>query len=105
MTPQICRLVRVIYQNTSIDDNTETKVAVYPNPTNGRFVVELEVANGSNVSVSILNLLGEEVKVVSRNATAQDQYEIDLSDFANGVYLVKVQTGDNSILKRIVLSK
>ena len=105
MTPEVCRLVRVIYQNVSIADGQETSVEVYPNPSSGHLILKLGVADRSDVSISILNSLGEEVKVISRNTRAQDQYEMDLSDFANGVYMLRIQTAEDAILKRIVLSK
>ena len=50
-------------------------------------------------------MLGEEVMVLNRGITSKNQFEIDLSTYASGVYMLKVQTAENTVLERIVLSK
>ncbi|MFC2114751.1 immunoglobulin-like domain-containing protein, partial [Bacteroidota bacterium] len=90
-TADICRLVRVINQKTGLDENEGVSVEIYPNPSNGRFILDLRMP-GDKVNISILNLMGEEVLTVAQGVAAMDQYEINMHSFAAGIYLVKIQT-------------
>ncbi|MFC2114623.1 immunoglobulin-like domain-containing protein, partial [Bacteroidota bacterium] len=103
-TSDVCRLVRVINQKTGIYETTATGVEVYPNPSSGRFMIDLNIP-GKDVSISVLNLLGDEVMSVCKDEPAAYQYEADLSAFAEGIYIIRVQTTDDTILKRVVLAK
>jgi hypothetical protein len=102
----VVRLVRVIYTQTGIEDNTGTSgIDVYPNPTSGKFSVTMYLPNTEQARVSIMNLLGEEITVVHNGKLTSAQYEVDLSNQPAGVYYVKVQSDNTSLLKKIVLSK
>ncbi|MGH2667402.1 choice-of-anchor J domain-containing protein [Flavobacterium sp.] len=63
-------------------------LSVYPNPVKD----VLHLSYTSDISaVTIVNLLGQEM--LKKNIDAS-QSEIDLSDLANGTYLVKMEVGD-----------
>ena len=70
---------------------------VYPNPTNG--IINVKTSEYKNVTnVQIFNLVGAVVK------TTKLQHEtslINLSDLANGLYIVKITSGNNSITQKI----
>ncbi len=68
---------------TSIDENIASAIAVYPNPSNN-FVT---ITNAEGQNITIVNSLGQVVANIE-NATANQT--IDISNFANGTYFVKV---------------
>ncbi|MCE3297310.1 MAG: hypothetical protein K0R65_3024 [Crocinitomicaceae bacterium] len=71
--------------------------AVYPNPsTNGVFTVE--AASGVE-AITIFNSLGQVVKNQKFNATEANVRITDLP----GVYIMKVQTGDGIVSKRVIV--
>jgi hypothetical protein len=60
-------------------------LAVYPNPSFGNIVVEL--ANGFNKSIEITDLTG---RVMLSTSSSDDKVSIDLNNFANGTYFVRI---------------
>lgn len=83
----------IIFENTSpstagiLENNLELKV--YPNPVEDFININVE----ENTSVSLFNILGEEVKTFDI-VTGDNQF--DISDLPNGVYIVKDKSGNYS---------
>jgi ligand-binding sensor domain-containing protein len=75
------------------------KLIIYPNPTQGKFVI-----NGINKinSVAVYNLLGE-VVYSNTNVNQLVSREIDLSYLEKGIYLVTVYGDDGELNKKIVI--
>jgi beta-mannanase len=76
----------------------ELSLSVYPNPNKG-----IVFTNGLKVGMhyKIINNIGAEIfnkKVVSENET------IDISNLASGLYIIKVTSDKQSVIKRIVLN-
>ncbi|MBR5983479.1 MAG: choice-of-anchor J domain-containing protein [Bacteroidales bacterium] len=74
---------------TATDENLTESIAIYPNPTNSM----ITVANAEGKDIVVVNSLGQ-VVVNIKNAAANQT--IDVTDFANGTYFVKV---DGEVVK------
>lgn len=73
---------------------------MYPNPTEGEFSIELDIADEASSQISIYSVLGTEVL----NTTISGQTaKVDLSQMASGVYVVRVKTGSQIRQGRIML--
>jgi hypothetical protein len=74
---------------------------IYPNPTPGRFTLEL---NGNvteaQVHVEIFGLLGE--RILSRNMPITHKQEFSLADKPTGVYVVHVSSGTTTETEKII---
>jgi hypothetical protein len=82
---------------TSVKSNTvKDALSVSPNPTNGQLSISFAKAG----SLSITNLLGE--TIVNENVTANTQLNKDISMYAKGVYFVKLQTSNQTIIKKVI---
>ena len=84
-----------------LDDLSNDDLSVYPNPTNG----ELFVTFSDAIEVSRVDVLDMNGKVVSEQrvvAVGSNTVTLDLGTASNGVYLVKISTGDYILHKRIV---
>jgi hypothetical protein len=79
----------------------------YPNPFNLSTSIEFDLLKTSEVTLKILNILGEEVKtLVSDRLTAGNYtYHWDAGSLASGVYLYRLQAGDYIETRKIVLMK
>ncbi|MBI4945791.1 MAG: T9SS type A sorting domain-containing protein [Bacteroidetes bacterium] len=77
--------------------NTENSFNVYPNPTNGQFTIELEL--NAKAQIIICNTLGE---TIYNTQAQQGKQEINISDFANGIYILKVFNNEQQQYVRIV---
>ena len=83
----------------------EKLVNVYPNPNTGKFTVEANLPATEQVRISVTNLLGQEVAVISNGALNQNTFSVDLSNQKAGVYLLNITTSKQSVTKRIVVTK
>jgi hypothetical protein len=80
---------------TSItEQQQENGFQIYPNPLNGKFVVE---ASGL---LSVYDMMGEKVfeeKVVT------EKTEININNHPNGIYFVAVRDGKNNLVVRKIV--
>ncbi len=83
---------------TSIHSMSENVFVIYPNPSVGVFTMNLVSAS----KIEITNALGQIVFEKQLNSGKQ---EINLSNVVEGVYFVKVISGKQQGVKRIVISK
>lgn len=79
-------------------------IEVYPNPSRGIVSVNYKAANGKPVTVRVSDILGNELVNVTLKANSSVG-QIDLSEYHNGIYLIKVQSGNSQTVKRIILNK
>lgn len=79
---------------SSVGKNSN-QLKIYPNPSNGKFTVELE--HGSLTNVEIYTSTGQ--KLVQQKSGA-----IDMSSFPEGVYVVRVVDNERAYTKRIVIN-
>ncbi len=76
-----------------------------PNPTNGYVNMVINGVQG-NLSIRVYNILGSEVHNYSATELPSTfNKSFDFSNLANGTYLVKIQSGEQTAVKRLVISK
>ncbi len=92
------RIRKVTYDTNTVTVTNQLKVEsekvkVFPNPSNGKFVLSLSNIN-QNYSIEIFNYLSEEV--FSQFNIQHPTFDIDISSQPNGVYLYRVlkETGE-----------
>lgn len=84
-------------------DEAFQNVSLFPNPTRGQFnLVRMDAA--SEVEVSVLDLQGKVLTVAAWNAGAES-LSIDLGNFANGVYMVRLTSEEGSRTLRVSVQK
>ncbi|MFZ1322423.1 MAG: T9SS type A sorting domain-containing protein [Ignavibacteria bacterium] len=81
----------------------------YPNPFNPKTVIsyEIQMTGYRQVSLKIYNAIGKEVAVLVNEKQSSGKYSVEFhgEDFASGVYFYKLEAGDFSETKRMVLIK
>jgi hypothetical protein len=73
---------------------------VWPNPTSGVFTLESDISL-TNASIKVMNIMGK--VVMSKKKLDNMEIEVDISEFANGVYFVEVSS--LSLIRRMKLVK
>jgi hypothetical protein len=79
---------------------TDKLVKVYPNPTDGRFTVELTNFEGP-ATVTLINQFGSVVATTVVNSA--EQPKILLSTLQKGLYVVQVRSGNDSRTSKILI--
>jgi hypothetical protein len=84
---------------TGLNNNLASFIGavVYPNPTTGLFTIELN--NGSVKTIQVMDLTG---RIVLANTSSNDKIDFNISNLANGVYFVKVQSNNSVEVIKIV---
>jgi hypothetical protein len=87
-----------------------TKFALYPpspNPFNSTVTLSFELSNASPVELTIYDICGKKVATLdTRHSTlGKNCIEWDASEQASGIYFVRMQTGDFSQTRKMVLLK
>ena len=89
--------VKYVLDVDYIDGTSESgngAIGIYPNPANDKLNV-----NGSGIkSVAVYNVVGQEVYY---DENANDTRVIDLGNMPSGIYMVKVSTGSDEIVRRV----
>ena len=76
---------------TAVEDNQDSDITIYPNPTSGMIVIE-----GSDVAeVQVYDFLGQLLKATKENV-------IDMSAQEGGTYIIKVITPSGVVTKQII---
>lgn len=88
----------------SLDNVYKTKVSIFPNPSHGIIDVIYNDIPVSNIAV--VNVLGQVVKSVKiEPAKSKTRESIDLSGYANGIYIINVATNETSSSYKVILDK
>lgn len=88
---------------TGIEKNSfqRPEISVYPNPTNGIFSIDYYNAS----TIKILNTLGVLVYEAKLDELSHGTKNVDLSSFANGIYVITVSNDNGSSIHKVILNK
>ncbi|HLG01957.1 MAG TPA: T9SS type A sorting domain-containing protein, partial [Bacteroidia bacterium] len=75
------------------------ETVIYPNPTTGQFFIQLEMNLSSKVSVLVMNELGQTIQSFTMTETRR---EVDLANYAAGVYFVRIINDTQVNIYRVV---
>jgi|GEM_PF-3104471 len=106
---QVTYMPAISFAN-SIDDIKDTdgvKVDIAPNPCTGNTKLYLTMEYAGKVSIDIYNTKGSLVKKMPATDYQQGNHVIDINmeDLSSGIYFIKVNNGESSFTKKILLSK
>ncbi len=76
---------------------------VYPNPATDAVTINLTNDKTENVSVIVMNNLGQVVKSLDLGNAVEVKHLMNTSDLASGIYHVKTSIGDKSTTKKLII--
>jgi len=83
----------------SVEESLEEFIKVYPNPFEEQFYIE--DYEGMIKSIKIFDNKGRIIKTVSNSSPVKEIY----TDFANGVYIINIESKDSRIMNKKMIKK
>lgn len=77
-------------------------VSIYPNPNKGQFTVSFSENLSAETSITVFDLSG---KLVFRDFVEKQINTLDLSNFNNGYYFLKIENNSFSTVKPFIINK
>ena len=79
----------------------------YPNPFNPNTTIKYSIPERSDVTLKVYDMLGEEVASLVNESKDKGSYEInfDASKLSSGMYVYRLNAGDLTISKKMMLIK
>ena len=79
----------------------------YPNPFNPTTNIEFAIAKSEHVTLKVFNILGQEVATLVNKQLSAGSYKVDFdaSQLSSGMYIYKLESGSNSVAKKMMLMK
>jgi hypothetical protein len=79
----------------------------YPNPFNPTTIIRFEVSKTSRIKLTIYDMLGKSVKILTDAFFEQGIYEktLDARDLASGVYIYELKSDNVLLRQKMVLQK
>jgi Zn-dependent metalloprotease len=102
-TSERAAVTAVIEPTVGINEFSETDINIFPNPSSTSFDITFGAKNYKNVTVSILNVLGE--TLMENKITDNNPIHIDVTSFHQGIYFVKLETEKSTYLKKVTITK
>ncbi len=70
-----------------------------------QFIIDISLPISQDLSLTVYNSLGDQIIYEEGKNTNGEKYEIDLGSVSNGIYMVKIQTDTQSLVKRITVAR
>ena len=98
-TSVYCEAIQVTDPVTSIAEAVENGMEVYPNPSNGQFVVTVRGVE-ADVQIVVMDVAGRQV--YNEGATLNNDFRKELKlDVAKGTYLLQIATVEGLVTRKI----
>jgi hypothetical protein len=79
---------------------------IYPNPNNGDFSVKMQGLNDGISFIGLFNVMGQMIYTTSAEiVNGELNKEVALSQISNGIYFLKVNAGNKTYTKKVVISR
>jgi hypothetical protein len=86
-----------------VDEHNGKSIRIYPNPSKGSFQIVPQGLGNENLTVTVLDMT--ERSIQTQTIPGDQKIIIDLSAYPQGCYIIKVQTGSEVIVKRLIVER
>lgn len=114
LDPPVVELLSVYRQPQTGNSGDEAALALettlsaaYPNPFNSSTIVRFSLNEGSYVKLNIVDVLGREVGQLERSYVAAGKHvrHWEAGDLPSGIYFVRLETGKQRLVQKVLLIK
>jgi hypothetical protein len=92
---------------TPIEEPSSLTASVYPNPFNPSAVIGFQLPVDSQTRLTVYDILGREVAILVNGMLSAGQHQVtfDGAGMASGIYMYRLQTGNQVITGKMMLMK
>lgn len=107
----IYRLSEYLFTDIEEEGSNKTKLFLlsqnYPNPFNPITTIKYSLANSGIVKLKVFDILGREVAILVDQEQESGEYQVEFNatTFSSGIYFYRLQVGDFSEIKKMVVLK
>lgn len=80
-------------------------IMIVPNPSNGIFNIVTTFNEKQNIKFEVMNTIGQVLNTGEFQNVMNNYLTINLSNYQNGIYFLKITNGTETLVKRIVINK
>jgi Secretion system C-terminal sorting domain len=82
----------------------ENSLTLYPNPSSNEVTIGYSLSSLQNVDFGIYDIRGRLVRKIEKSKKQAGKYvlKVDISNLANGIYIVQMRTGEGGIFKKLL---
>ena len=97
---------RKIIEITEITESDDIKgVNVYPNPATNILNIELSFPSETKNKITLCDLMGNNIRTIDEGYYSNKHLESNVFDLSNGIYLLKIELPNKTIIKKIAVVK
>lgn len=106
-SPTVSVSVTAVKEENSIKSYSFNLEQNFPNPFNPSTIINFSVPYKTKVNLTIYDLLGHTVRLLVNEELFEGNYSVEFNATNNpsGVYFYKLQIGNNTITKKMILQK
>ncbi|MEX0967492.1 MAG: T9SS type A sorting domain-containing protein, partial [Bacteroidia bacterium] len=102
LSKELVRTIRVSTESTAIEEEGLGQyVQVFPNPSNGRFQIRMNLPESQHVRIEVVNALGKVIQRVADANISSADYQVDVSSVSSGLYFVRIETDNDRMMHKI----
>jgi photosystem II stability/assembly factor-like uncharacterized protein len=83
--------------------NNHNKISVFPNPSTGITNIGFEFEQENEILLTIQNINGKEMKNIPLGIKKTGNYELNCSDFSQGMYFINLQTDSSILTEKLII--
>jgi hypothetical protein len=96
--------VEVIF--TGLGESSGSGFSIYPVPNDGKFTATIVIPGEDTFSISVYNELGMRVyEMKDINVSEKAQLDVDLNNPSRGIYTVVFQGNDQTVIRKVLVTK
>ncbi|HNW88535.1 MAG TPA: C10 family peptidase [Bacteroidales bacterium] len=96
-----------VYSTAGVEENDLVKnTQIYPNPAIDIITIQTGAINASDIGLNVYDIRGNKVtEMIQSKINENDQLTMDLSNLQKGIYFITITTNDESVTRKVVLTK
>jgi len=86
------------------ESNNDFKLDIYPNPAKDKITISYYIEKANNIVVELYDIHGNRIQqYYSKAASGTQSTELFMKDYDSGIYFIKVNTGNKSVIKKVII--